>query len=50
MEMIARADQTSFKIASDLPDGGSGPQYKIKCGRASCERGASEWGLPVRLR
>ena len=50
VEMIGCADQTSFKIASHLPNGGPGPRYKIKSERESSARVTPEWRLPIHPR
>ncbi|MCI4678410.1 hypothetical protein K9U39_04580 [Rhodoblastus acidophilus] len=36
------SDQTAFKITRHLPDGGSGPQYRIKSERENYERVTTE--------
>jgi hypothetical protein len=49
VSLIGRAEQATFKITRQLPDGGSGPQYRIKSEREDYERVAFEALLnPVR--
>jgi hypothetical protein len=49
VSLIGRAEQATFKITRQLPDGGSGPQYRIKNEREDYERVAFEALLnPVR--
>ncbi len=47
--LIGKSEQTFFKVTRLLPDGGSGPQYRIKNEREDYERVAIEPLLaPVR--
>ena len=40
--MNGGAEQPSFKVTGHLPDGGSGPQYRIKSERENYERVTTE--------
>jgi hypothetical protein len=40
--MNGGSDQASFRVTGHLPDGGSGPQYKIKSERENYERVTTE--------
>jgi len=42
VSLIGRAEQATFKITRQLPDGGGGLQYRIKSEREDYERVATE--------
>lgn len=42
VSLIGRAEQATFKITRQLPDGGAGLQYRIKSEREDYERVATE--------
>lgn len=42
VSLIGRAEQATYKVTRQLPDGGSGPQYRIKSEREDYERVAFE--------
>ena len=42
VSLIGRAEQATFKVTRQLPDGGSGLQYRIKNEREDYERVATE--------
>lgn len=42
VSLIGRAEQATFKVTRQLPDGGSGLQYRIKSEREDYERVATE--------
>jgi hypothetical protein len=41
------AEQASFKVTGHLPDGGAGPQYRLKSERENYERVAPETRLTL---
>jgi hypothetical protein len=42
VSLIGRSEQATFKVTRQLPDGGSGPQFRIKSEREDYERVAFE--------